>query len=107
MVVELDEICGAYPEQENQPAGASTADLKPEFIQYKDEGCRYAVSCLECPYPECLYEKPHYRKHRVTEVRNKEINRLFRSGRSVKELALLFAVSQRTVSRAVKKAEKE
>ncbi len=102
MGTELDEICGAIPEEENRPVGQPEADLKPEFCHYQDEGCEYARSCLECPFPRCLYDDPKGRQHWFREMRNKEINRLFRSGRKVNELAELFEVSQRTIQRALK-----
>ena len=33
-------------------------DLPPEFCQYRDEGCEFASSCLNCPLPVCVYEEP-------------------------------------------------
>jgi len=77
-------------------------DLPPEYCRYKDEGCEYAVSCLGCPFPQCLYDEPRGRQRWMKGLRNKEINRLFRDGRRVKELALMFGVSLRTIQRALK-----
>jgi hypothetical protein len=103
MVLETRENSGVDPEELNEPLGNdSTADLKPEYCHYKDEGCEYAQSCLECPYPRCIFDEPRGQYQRLKELRNKEINRLFSSGWCVKELALLFGVSQRTVQRALK-----
>lgn len=28
----------------------------PEATYYRDEGCNYAPSCLDCPFPKCRYE---------------------------------------------------
>ena len=28
----------------------SQLDLRPEFCQYRDEGCELAGSCLNCPF---------------------------------------------------------
>jgi hypothetical protein len=106
MVLDTCEICGADPEEENQPAGPYK-DLKPEYCQYQDEGCEHARSCLECPFPHCLYDEPHGRQHWLKQLRNKEIVRLFKSGRNVKELALAFAVSRRTIHRAIKTTGKK
>ena len=102
MVLETSEICGDIPEEENQPTVQIDLDLKPEFCHYQDEGCEFAQSCLECPFSRCLYDEPGGRHHWMKELRNKEINKLFRSGRKVKELAELFEVSQRTINRAIK-----
>jgi hypothetical protein len=102
MVLETRENGGDNPEEEREPAGQNDPDLKPEYCHYKDEGCEYAQSCLECPYPQCLYDEPRGRQQWLKELRNKEINRLFSAGWKVKEMALLFGVSQRTIQRALK-----
>jgi hypothetical protein len=102
MVLETRENGGDDLEEASDPDGRNTVDLKPEYCHYKDEGCEYAPSCLECPYPQCLYDEPRGRQQWLKELRNKEINRLFSTGWKVKELALLFGVSQRTIQRALK-----
>ncbi len=101
MVFETCEIGGVDPEVaiKNPPA---TADLKPEYCHYRDEGCEYAKACLECPFPQCLYDEPRGRQRWMKHTRNKEIKRLFNSGKKVKELAILFGLSQRTIQRALK-----
>ena len=81
---------------ENEP------DLPPEYYHYRDEGCEFADSCLSCPFPQCLYDKPRGKQRWLKELRNKEIARLFSDGWGVKELTLLFGLSQRTVQRALK-----
>ena len=79
------------------------SDLLPEYCQYKDEGCDLADSCLECPFPQCIYEQPGGRRHWQKNIRDEEITRLFASeDKGIKELALLFGISQRTVQRALK-----
>jgi hypothetical protein len=77
-------------------------DLPPEYCRYRDEGCEFAASCLACPFPQCLYDEPRGRQRWLKGLRNKEINRLFSGGWKIKELAMLFGVSQRTIQRAVK-----
>ena len=37
---------------ENEP------DLPPEYCHYRDEGCEFADSCLNCPFPQCIYDEP-------------------------------------------------
>ena len=79
-------------------------DLPPEFCRYRDEGCDLAASCLSCPFPQCIYEQPGGKQHWLKMMRNREIIRLFiREGKGIKELALLFGVSTRTVQRALGK----
>lgn len=78
-------------------------DLPPEYCQYKDQGCELADSCLECPFPQCVYEQPGGKQRWLKKRRNREIIKLFTTeGKGVKELALIFGVSQRTVQRALK-----
>ncbi len=36
-------------------------DLVPEYCQYQDEGCELAQSCLNCPFPSCIYDEPRGR----------------------------------------------
>ncbi len=80
----------------------SKPDLPPEYCHYRDEGCDLAESCLDCPFPQCIYEQPRGRQHWLKKQRDIEMVRLFNSeGKEVKELALLFGVSQRTVQRAL------
>ena len=82
---------------ENEP------DLPPEYYHYRDEGCEFADSCLSCPFPQCLFDEPRGKQRWLKELRNKEITRLFSSGGwGMKELALLFGLSQRTIQRALK-----
>ena len=79
-------------------------DLPPEFCHYRDEGCDLAASCLSCPFPQCIYEQPGGKQHWLKLVRNREIVRQFtQEGKEIKELALMFGVSIRTVQRALGK----
>ncbi len=82
---------------ENEP------DLPPEYCHYRDEGCEFSDSCLNCPFLQCLYDEPRGKQRWLKELRNKEIAGLFSSGGwGVKEMALLFGLSQRTIQRALK-----
>jgi hypothetical protein len=108
MVLELDEICGADPEEENQPHdgtqqnNGTQLDLKPEFCQYQDEGCRHAPSCLDCPFPHCFYEQKRGNQHWRKNIRNEKILRLHAAGKSVKQLAARFKLTERMIERIVK-----
>ncbi|MFC1915941.1 hypothetical protein ACFLW4_04525 [Chloroflexota bacterium] len=78
-------------------------DLLPEYCHYRDEGCDLADSCLNCPFPQCVYEQAGGRQRWLKKLRDREIARLFAGERKgVKELALMFGVSLRTVQRALK-----
>jgi len=84
-------------------AAEDEPDLPPEYCHYRDEGCEFADSCLNCPFPQCLYDEPRGKQRWLKQLRNREIAGLFSSGRwGVKELALLFGLSQRTIQRALK-----
>ena len=82
-------------------------DFRPEYCHYRDEGCEYADACLECPFPQCLYDEPRGRQRWLKGKRNHEIIKLFSNGWKVKELALLFGVSQRTIQRVVNRIPKK
>ena len=80
-------------------------DLPPEFIQYRDEGCDLAASCLDCPFQRCLHDQPGNRQSLLKTLRDREIALIFHAGnKGIKDLAIMFGVSTRTVQRAVKGA---
>jgi len=80
-------------------------DPLPEYFQYRDEGCEFAPSCLGCPYEMCIYEEPGGRKRFARKMRDMEMMRLFsEEKKGVGEIALRFAVSERTVQRALKRS---
>ena len=80
-------------------------DLPPEYCRYRDEGCDLADSCLNCPLPRCIYDEPGGKQRWLKRLRAREMARLFTTkGQGIRELALMFGVSQRTVQRALKVA---
>ena len=82
-----------------------TQDLPPEYCQYHDEGCEFAQSCLNCHLPVCVYDEPGGKQRLLKKRRAAEMARLFtREGKSIGELAQIFAVSNRTVQRTLKAA---
>ena len=82
---------------ENEP------DLPPEYCHYKDEGCEFAASCLNCPLAHCVYDEPGGKQRWQKKLRNREIAKLFSNEeKEVKELALMFSLSERTIQRALK-----
>ena len=83
-------------------------DLPPEYCQYRDNGCEFSEACLNCPFPKCIYDEPRGRQRWLKRRRDKEITNLFhREGKQIKEVALIFGVSQRTVQRALKRMRDE
>ena len=83
-------------------------DLPPEYCRYQDDGCDLADSCLHCPFPKCVYEEYGGRQHWLKKLRDREIAKLFSTERKrIKELALIFNVSPRTVQRALKGVKNE
>lgn len=84
---------------------AAEPDLPPEYCRYRDDGCELAPSCLNCPFASCLYDQPGGRQRFTRKLRDREILRLFSEGKhGVAELAVIFAVSSRTVQRALRRA---
>jgi DNA-binding transcriptional ArsR family regulator len=96
------EIGEREPGLEEEKAIENEPDLPPEYCHYRDEGCEFADSCLNCPFLQCIYDEPRGKQRWLKELRNKEIARLFSDGWGMRELALMFGLSQRTVQRALK-----
>jgi hypothetical protein len=103
MDILTNEISGAVREIEKEEIEQNERDLPPEYEHYKDQGCEYAPSCLDCPFPQCLYDEPRGRQRWLKGLRNREITRLYKTGQKVTELAVMFDISERTVQRALKK----
>jgi hypothetical protein len=86
----------------------SDLDLLPEYCRYRDDGCEFADSCLNCTFPECIYAQPGGRQQWLKGLRDKEVLRLFSGqGKGAKELGVMFGVSQRTIQRILKRARDE
>jgi hypothetical protein len=47
-------VWGTEPEE---PAEIES-DLPPEYCHYRDEGCELAEHCLDCPFPQYIYDEP-------------------------------------------------
>jgi DNA-binding CsgD family transcriptional regulator len=83
--------------------GESDLDLLPEYCRYQDDGCEFADSCLNCPFPDCIYAQPGGRQQWLKSLRDGEVLKLHSQGKGVKELAEMFGTSQRTIQRIVKR----
>jgi hypothetical protein len=84
-------------------SGESDLDLLPEYCRYQDDGCELADSCLNCPFPDCIYAQPGGRQQWLKSLRNQEVLKLHSQGKGVKELGEMFDVSQRTIQRILKR----
>lgn len=84
-------------------------DLRPEYIHYKDTGCEFAPSCLDCPFPRCVYQDHQedtleaFRKRQSKASSREQIGKLYHEGKSTLELASIFKMSQRQIQRIIKK----
>ena len=101
------EISGGESGIDKEAASRHEPDLLPEYYHYKDEGCEFASSCLNCDFQQCLYDEPRGRQRWLKELRNREIDRLYGEGLSIKELAAMLGLSQRTIQRALKSTLKD
>ena len=112
--MELEQANEGTPRRIGDFSGSpnSELDLPPEYCHYRDDGCELATaylghksSCLSCPFTRCIYDEPGGKQHWLKRLRAREMAKLFTTeGKGIKELALMFGVSQRTVQRALKVA---
>jgi hypothetical protein len=100
MFLEVDEIGGVYPEEGDGEGLTGQRDPRPEYFQYRDEGCKRADSCLECPFPHCFYEMPRpQNKPRRLQYRDEDIKNLRWAGKSIKQLSRRFKITERSIER--------
>jgi hypothetical protein len=76
-------------------------DLLPDEIEWRDQGCEFFPSCLNCPLPKCVEDEPRGQQRLRMAARKGRMAELRRNGKNVKEIAELFSVSRRTVQRAL------
>ena len=62
MESELGEIGAEESKPLEEEPGGIESDLPPEYHHYRDEGCEMADSCLNCPFPQCIYDEPRNRQ---------------------------------------------
>lgn len=71
-----------------------------------DKGCSLAESCLNCPFPECVLDKPDGRRKLIKNHRDAEILKLWHQGKTQKELASIFGLAVGTINRAIARGKK-
>jgi hypothetical protein len=94
-------------EYEGKSDKQETEDLLPEYCAYRDEGCELAASCLDCPFPECIYDSHWGSKKRRNALRDQEIVRLFTVKKKTQtEIAKIYRISLRSIRRILLQARK-
>ncbi len=98
-----------YPaETARQKDDIDDLDLLPEFCHYRDEGCKLAPSCLDCPFPVCVEDRWRGEANEAKKIRDKEIVRLHTIGKiKEKELSVRFHLNLRTINRIIANARKQ
>lgn len=84
----------------------SEIDLLPEDIHWRDEGCEFFPSCLNCPLERCIEEEPDGRRRLKKQGRIRRVQELRQKGKSPAEIAGILGVSIRTVQRTLAEARK-
>lgn len=74
-----------------------SADRLPEQMHYRDDGCKIAPHCLECPLPACRYDLPPKRAGALQ--RQAQLFELLNEGLTADQAAERLGVSRRTVFR--------
>jgi len=98
----IDEYEAPLQEAKDAERQDEQPDLLPEFCRYRDDGCELAESCLNCPFPECIYDHPRGKISKLKAIRDDKIIKIYREGNhSLSEVAAEFNVSIRTVQRAL------
>lgn len=64
-------------------------------------GCKFHNDCLTCPYPDCIQGTKVSQRLRINQ-RNTDVLRSHQEGMNVKELAIQFNVSERTIFRVLR-----
>ena len=77
----------------------------PENTHYQDEGCALSSTCLECPFPHCIYDVPGGQNRLFKQFRNGEIVRLAKKGIKTRDLAAHFRLSQRCIEIIIRKTK--
>ena len=92
-----------YQRRRHEPS----IDALPEIAAYADTGCEVSPSCLRCPLPQCKYDDPVWYQQYRRQGRDLQVLEVHRTeGVTVLQLAQRFGLSQRTIHRALRRAER-
>jgi hypothetical protein len=88
-------------ETEERAAGSAAAldDPLPEETLYEDTGCAIAPSCLRCPLPRCIFDRPGSPGERRRRRRDHLIRALLVRGWNPTQIAARFGLSASQVRR--------
>jgi len=64
-----------------------------------DTGCKYCPSCLNCTFPKCLEEVPHYERHEKYLERAKKVFDMREKGMDWPDIGKMLGISGRTAQR--------
>jgi len=80
--------------------GTPLVDKVPELYPYKDDGCEFSPSCLNCAFPRCKYDDPGWMQRERRRKRDRAVLEARQRDRlTVLQLARRFRVSERTIFR--------
>ena len=71
----------------------SNLGLLPEEVVWRDKGCEFFSSCLNCPLPRCIEEEPRGRQKLRRAARARRMADLRQIGKTVAEIAQAFRKS--------------
>jgi len=89
------------------PARPDEDDPLPEYCRYRDEGCELSASCLNCPFPRCIYEVPGGIQRYQKDKRAREIIFQHGRGKRAKQIAVMLGETLRTVQRVIREFKSE
>jgi hypothetical protein len=78
-------------------------DSLPEHAVYRDDGCRVADECLNCPLELCIYDDPAELVKTSRAYRDDRIFTLRKKGVSATEIGRNLKISARTVHRVIQR----
>jgi len=98
-----DELArGVEARRAETAASRPRAGMFADHMAYPDTGCELASSCLNCPLPQCKYDRPGGARRAALESRDREIALLRRKYRApVDALARTYGMSRRSVFRVL------
>ena len=90
----------AIVSDERHPDGRKVrSDALPEHLDYRDQGCDLAPSCLRCPLVRCRYDEPGGARKLLQDSRDEAVWHRRGEGVGIDALAQEFSLSRRSVFR--------
>ncbi len=90
----------AFVLDDRRPDGRKVrSDALPEHLDYRDQGCDLAPSCLRCPLVRCRYDEPGGARKLLQGSRDEAVWYRRGEGVGIDALAQEFSLSRRSVFR--------